>query len=676
MATVAGLSAGSASAMLAPTPYMGWNTYYGVGGIFNEQTITSVADTLVATGLAQAGYRIVWLDFGWASGARDSQGNLIVDQTQWPHGLSWLTDYLHRRGLLAGTYTDAGASGCNGQGVGSLGHYQQDVNAFAAWGFDAVKVDFCGAGQAGLAPRPLYTQLANAVAQNSSGRPMLLNVTNFWEPGQIDGTGPTWANSAFANYQWAPQIAQSWRTDTDVGFGGGRGIAFTAVLRNLDADAAHPEAAGPGHWNDPDYLGPELGMTSGQAQAQFSMWAMLAAPLIIGSDPRKLSQSTINMLTNQRVIAIDQDPLGAQARLVSVPGSGQVWAKRLANGDFAVALLNRGTTPVAISTSAAAVGLPAAGAYAVEDLWAGTTTTVTATISATVPGQSAVLYRVTPQAAPPAPPTPASDAANRSPDVVAVVGPGRNLYVEAPQLPSGWQDLGGSLRAAPAVASRPSSDGTVQPLFVAVGRDHALWARDVSDGWQKLASAYCLDNPAAAVWGSSLYVACQGKDHALWYGKATLPAAGLPHITRLRSLGGRLSAGPAIAPVDGTLTFFVSGSNRQLYTRGLVGRFTPHALLCYGHPAAAFAEGQNTTFVACDGGDGLWVMSSAGQEWSPKTLYGGWIADGPAVAVSSQGTTFYAEAPDGGLWMAGAPDHWSAAAIAGVQHGAAAVGGG
>ena len=139
----------SAKATLATdaVPYMGWNTYYGVGGVFNEATVKSVAGSLISSGLAQAGYKIVWLDFGWATGARDSNGNLIVDSTQWPDGMSGLTSWLHARGLYAGIYTDAGTSGCGGQGVGSYGHYQQDVDQFAAWGFDAIKVDFCGAGQ-------------------------------------------------------------------------------------------------------------------------------------------------------------------------------------------------------------------------------------------------------------------------------------------------------------------------------------------------------------------------------------------------------------------------------------------------------------------------------------------------------------------------------------------------
>jgi alpha-galactosidase len=378
---------------LAATPYMGWNTYYGVGGIFDEQTILSVANSLIDRGLAQAGYRIVWLDFGWASGRRDSRGQLVVDPQQWPNGLAWLTDWLHRHGLLAGIYTDAGHTGCDDQGVGSLGHYQQDTNAFASWGFDAVKLDFCGGAQEGLSPQVLDAQFASALQNNASHRPMLLNVANFWAPGHIDGTRPSYANSSYANYLWAPQIAQSWRTDTDIGFTGS--VLFANVLRNLDHDAAHPEVAGPGHWNDPDYLGPELGMSSNEAQAQLSMWAMVAAPLILGSDPRTLSQQTITMLENPQVIAIDQDSLGIQGASIQQDGSGQVWVKPLADGARAVALLNRGASPLTISTSATAVGLAPAGSYRLENLWENTTSTTSGRITAVVPANSAVLYRLT-----------------------------------------------------------------------------------------------------------------------------------------------------------------------------------------------------------------------------------------------------------------------------------------
>ncbi len=372
---------------------MGWNTYYGVGGVFDQRTIMSVADSLIRRGLARAGYRIVWLDFGWASGKRDRSGQLIVDRTQWPNGLSWLTGWLHAHGLMAGIYTDAGKSGCYHQGVGSLGHYRQDADAFAAWGFDAVKVDFCGAGQGGLRPRPLYRAFARALADNSSHRPLLLNVCNFWVPGQIDGKRPSVADSSYDNALWAPRVAQSWRTDTDIG--GTGNIQFINVLRNLDRDAAHPKAAGPGHWNDPDYLGPQLGMTGGEARAQMTMWAIVAAPLILGSDPRKLSPATIKMLENPEVIAIDQDPLGVQGTAIHNEAAGQVWVKPLAGGDRAVALLNRGSTAIRITTSAAAIRIKHASRFQISNLWTHATRATTGRISARVAPHTAVLYRVT-----------------------------------------------------------------------------------------------------------------------------------------------------------------------------------------------------------------------------------------------------------------------------------------
>jgi alpha-galactosidase len=385
-------AAGEPVSVLARTPYMGWNTYYGVGGVFGESTILSVANSLIKTGLAHAGYRIVWLDYGWASGARTSTGQFVLNQGQWPHGLAWLTAWLHAHGLLAGIYTDAGHSGCYGNGVGSYGHYQQDADQFAAWGFDAVKVDFCGGGQEGLRPQSLYTEFAQAIRDNSSHRPMILNVCNFWTPGQIDGKLPTYANSSFANARWAPRVAQSWRTDTDIG-GNGK-VVFKNVLRNLDADAMHPKAAGPGHWNDPDYLAPQLGMAPAEAQAQLTMWSIVSAPLILGSDPRKLSKPTLRMLENPRVLAVDQDRLGIQGTEIAHDGDAQVWVKPLAGGRRAVALLNTGVRTTRITTTAAATGIRHAARYRVQNLWNGRNSRSTGTISALVAPDSALLYSV------------------------------------------------------------------------------------------------------------------------------------------------------------------------------------------------------------------------------------------------------------------------------------------
>jgi alpha-galactosidase len=433
-------AAANASLATTPTPYMGWNPYYANEGYGSEATFEAVANSLTSTGLQNAGYKIFWLDYGWWSGtaSRDSTTDeLTVDPSQWPTGMSGFTAWLHAHGFLAGIYTDAGTSGCSGKGVGSYGHYAAgstnpyslDANQFAAWGFDAVKVDFCGAGQQWLdqppyGPRTLYGLFSSAVADNSSGRPMILNVCNFWTPGQINSTQgiPSYSDSSWDNYQWAPAISQSWRTDTDVG--SWTGVAFKNVLRNLDQDSTpqpgiqnaagppgapvmtYPDPYGPptrqiawGHWNDPDYLTPGF-LTSAQAQSEFSMWAMVGAPLILGTDPQTLSSSTISMLENQGVIAIDQDSLGAQGYPLSQPSSSgqQVWVKPLANGDRAVALFNRGSSAQQVTTTASAVGLPPASSYQLLNLWTNTTTTTSGTISATVGPGALVLYRVTPVA--------------------------------------------------------------------------------------------------------------------------------------------------------------------------------------------------------------------------------------------------------------------------------------
>jgi alpha-galactosidase len=383
---------------LARTPYMGWNTYYGLGSTFTEQSIQNVSDAIVSRGLQAAGYRYVWIDGGWWSGTRDTAGNITVSAAQWPHGMKAVADYIHSKGLLAGIYTDAGQDGCGGANQGSYGHYQQDANQFAAWGFDALKVDYCGGTKQQLDAATQYGQFRDALLNNTSHRSILLNICNPFPTGTSPWSPnyPPYEESVYNSYSFGPTTGNSWRTDTDIGFV--RSIQFHDVLRNLDHNAAHPEAAGPGHWNDPDYLGPELGMTSNEAQAQFSMWTIVAAPLIIGSDVRALSQNTVNMLTNSEVLAVSQDTLGVQGTPISTQGNGQVWVRPLAGGDRAVALLNRGTTAMQISTDASSIGMPYASRYGLRDLWQHSTTETAGRITANVPPHSAVLYRVSSKA--------------------------------------------------------------------------------------------------------------------------------------------------------------------------------------------------------------------------------------------------------------------------------------
>ena len=380
------------AAPLAATPYMGWDTYLAFGGQFNEATILDEAHELIARGLEKAGYRYIWFDAGWWLGARDANGNITVNPAQWPHGLAWLTAILHRAGFLVGLYTDAGPSGCGGAGAGSYGHYQQDANTFAAWGFDAVKVDFCGGVRIGLNPQAAYTAFHEAIVNNASHRPMLLNVCNFLQPGQFASGIPAFDGSSFSTWTYAPAIANSWRTDTDVG--SPHHLSFPSVLRNADADAAHPQAAGPGHWNDPDYVGPDQGLTGTQLRTQMSTWSMLAAPLMISDDLDTMSAASQSIVSNPEVIAIDQDPAGVQGTLVASAGNAEVWVKPLSDGSRAVALLNRGPAPLQIGASAAGVGLPRAARYTVRDVWAHRTTTTTGTVLATVPGDGTMLYRM------------------------------------------------------------------------------------------------------------------------------------------------------------------------------------------------------------------------------------------------------------------------------------------
>jgi alpha-galactosidase len=328
----------------------------------------------VSRGLLAAGYQYVWLDGGWWDGGRDDHGGIVPPARQWPHGMRFLTDYIHAKGLRAGIYTDAGADGCGGDKQGSgpskpggADHYQQDVDQFAVWGFDAVKLDYCGGYSAGLDPETQYTQFSRAVANNVAHRPMLLNVCDPFTP--VNGDLPL-EESGYWSYTFSSTVANSWRTESDIGIpSGDRVLTWSDMIRNMNADAAHPEAAGPGHWNDPDYLAPELGMTAVEDQAQFTMWAMLAAPLMIGNDVRHLSDKAVTMLTDPEVIAVDQDPLGKQGVRVLDSYGVEVWSRPLATpGTRAVALLNLRSFTEPVSVSWRDLGI--AGAASVRDLWA------------------------------------------------------------------------------------------------------------------------------------------------------------------------------------------------------------------------------------------------------------------------------------------------------------------
>ena len=391
--------------MLAPTPYMGWDTYFAFGPKYNEATILEQASNLITSGMQRAGYRLLWLDVGWWHlGLRDQSGKIAVNPTQWPHGMAWFVQTLHQMGFKVGLYTDAGINGCGGLNEGMYGHYQQDVNTFARWGFDALKVDFCGGDDLHLNPKSAYTKIHDAILHDSPHHPMLLNICVFPRPGQVHGY-PPFANSDFSSYSFGPSVGNSWRTDTDVGAPEPAGITWSAVVRNMQSDATEPGAAGPGHWNDPDYIGPNLGLSDREFQSQLSMWAMLAAPLMVSANLSTVSQPSFATILNKQIIAIDQDRLGRQgvqlapASVSTAPAdqAGEVWIKPLEHGAYAVALLNLDDTQtLTISTNTQAVGMRAASSYTLANVWSGGSASTSGAISATVAPHQTVVYIVTP----------------------------------------------------------------------------------------------------------------------------------------------------------------------------------------------------------------------------------------------------------------------------------------
>lgn len=330
---------------LARTPPMGWNSWNKFGCNVSEQLIKEIADAMVISGMKKAGYQYVNIDDCWQV-SRDSAGNIVADPARFPNGIKALADYVHSKGLKLGIYTDAGTMTCEKR-PGSLDHEMQDAKTYAAWGIDYVKVDWCHTE--GLDPKTQYVKFRDALAQ--CGRPIVFSICNW-------GRNQPWT--------WGPETGNLWRTTGDIKDN------WASVLKILDnPNQQHAEAAGPGAWNDPDML--EVGngkMTDTEYRSHFSLWAILAAPLIAGNDLRNMSQATKDILMNAEVIGVDQDPAGKQGTKVRTEGGSEVWAKPLKQrGAVAVALFNRGDAAADITANWSVVGVPS-GKARVRDLWA------------------------------------------------------------------------------------------------------------------------------------------------------------------------------------------------------------------------------------------------------------------------------------------------------------------
>ncbi|RIH64475.1 glycoside hydrolase family 27 protein [Mariniphaga sediminis] len=311
---------------LAQTPPMGWNSWNKFGCDVSEALIMEIADEMVRSGMKDAGYEYVVIDDCWQIG-RDEDGEIIIDKERFPNGIKYLADYLHSKGLKLGIYSCAGKYTCAGR-PGSRGYEFQDARTYARWGIDYLKYDWCyttnedaqSASSSIEHAISSYTTMSDALY--AAGRPVVFSICEW-------GFQKPW--------KWAGEVGHLWRTYHDIK------DRWAAVLEILDKQKGLEKYAGPGHWNDPDML--EVGnggMTTEEYKAHFSLWCMLAAPLMAGNDIRDMSPEIKEILTNKELISINQDSLGSQGFCFLSSGDYEIWIKKLKNNERAICLFNRG----------------------------------------------------------------------------------------------------------------------------------------------------------------------------------------------------------------------------------------------------------------------------------------------------------------------------------------------
>ncbi|MCW3112534.1 MAG: alpha-galactosidase [Segetibacter sp.] len=314
---------------LALTPPMGWNSWNKFQCNVDENLIKQIADAMVSTGMKNAGYTYINIDDCW-HGERDSLGFIHPNAQRFPSGMKALSDYVHLKGLKLGIYSDAGSMTCGGK-PGSRGYEFQDAQMYAKWGIDYLKYDWCNTE--GLKAEGAYKTIAAALQK--AERSIVLSLCEW-------GQSNPWT--------WASNVGHLWRSTGDItnqwegvkSMGTWRALSVMKILESQDTLRKY---AGPGHWNDPDMLEVGNGMPVNEDRAHFSMWAMIAAPLIAGNDIRKMSKETAEILMNKEIIAINQDSMGVQGFKYAVKDSFETWLKPLKGGDWAIAFLNRNSKP-------------------------------------------------------------------------------------------------------------------------------------------------------------------------------------------------------------------------------------------------------------------------------------------------------------------------------------------
>jgi alpha-galactosidase len=372
-----------ATQKVAQTPPMGWNSWNFFFEKVTDKDIRDSADQIVATGMKEAGYVYVNIDDTW-EGERDASGVLHTN-SKFPD-MKALADYIHSKGLKIGIYSSPGPKTCAGY-AGSLGHEEQDAQLYASWGIDYLKYDLCSFSaqvMAKQAPDDKAVQMRLMIATydkmdkalKATGRPIVFSLCQYgWD----------------AVWEWAPSVGGNlWRTTGDIT------PNWDRIYAILSQQAGLEKYAGPGHWNDPDML--EVGngkLKLAENRAHFSMWAMLAAPLLAGNDLPNMKPEIKAILTNRDVVAIDQDRLGKQASRVYSDGEVEVWTRHLTGGALAIAVLNAGdnrysTHPFHLNL--AKLGLH--GPLQAKNLWTGTTITLTQNMPIEILSHDVLLVRI------------------------------------------------------------------------------------------------------------------------------------------------------------------------------------------------------------------------------------------------------------------------------------------
>ncbi len=315
---------------LAMTPPMGWNSWNTFQANISEKLIKETADKMVSSGMAAAGYNYIVLDDGWMAKERGKDGNLVPDPQKFPGGMKALVDYVHAKGLRFGLYNCAGTKTCGGY-PGSRGYEYQDARFYAALGIDFLKYDWCNTE--GINSKEAYTTMSNAL--KTAGQPIVFSLCEWGD------TQP---------WNWAAPVGNLWRISGDISpcfdcEDKHEGWSSWGVMKIVDMRKDIRKFSGPDHWNDFDMLEVGNGMTNTEDKSHFTMWAMVASPLIAGNDLNKMSKETLSILTNQNLIAVNQDKLGIQAFKYTVIDGVEVWIKPLENGNWAITFLNRTDSP-------------------------------------------------------------------------------------------------------------------------------------------------------------------------------------------------------------------------------------------------------------------------------------------------------------------------------------------